>query len=103
LTFELTPWSAVAGAAISFAAAALGVFTALQAIVRLKPAVAMQPAAHVRFRHSVLERLFAGSPLRMMILRNLLGRPWRAALTTLGIAFAVPMVVLLFCAMRSIT
>ena len=94
LTFELTPWSAVAGAAISFAAAALGVFTALQAIVRLNPAVAMQPAAHVRFRHSVLERLFAGSPLRMMILRNLLGRPWRAALTTLGIAFAVPMVVL---------
>ena len=29
-----------------------------------------------------------------MILRNMTGRPWRAALTIVGIALAVPMVVL---------
>ncbi len=97
LVFELTPWSVVAGAVISLAAASLGVLTALQSIVGLKPAVAMQPAAPLRFRHTAFERLLTSlspSPRRVMILRNLLGRPWRALLTTLGIAFAVPMVVL---------
>jgi putative ABC transport system permease protein len=34
------------------------------------------------------------TPRHIMVLRNLAGRPLRAALTTLGIAFAVPMVVL---------
>ena len=97
LAFELTPWSVVIGAVISFAAASLGVLTALQTIVSLKPAVAMQAAAPVRFRSTFVERLFGKHPLspsQTMILRNILGRPWRTALTTLGIALAVPMVVL---------
>jgi putative ABC transport system permease protein len=93
LVFELTSWSVVAGTAVSFAAASLGVLTALQTIVHLNPAVAMQPAPHLRFRRSALPWL-GGNPVRAMIIRNLLGRPWRALLTTLGIAFAVPMVVL---------
>ncbi len=97
LRFALTPWSVVAGIAISLAAASLGVVTALQKVVGLAPAVAMRPAAPLRFRRSWAERLFSGgrmTPRRKMVLRNLAGRPLRAALTTLGIAFAVPMVVL---------
>jgi putative ABC transport system permease protein len=97
LTFALTPWSVVAGTGISFAAATLGAITAVQKVVGLAPAIAMRPAAPLRFGHSWLERLLSGrrlTPRRIMILRNLLGRPLRAALTTLGIAFAVPMVVL---------
>jgi putative ABC transport system permease protein len=87
----------VAGATISFAAASLGVIAALQRVVGMAPAVAMHPAAPLRFRRSWLERMLPArllTPRRIMVLRNLAGRPIRAALTTLGIAFAVPMVVL---------
>ena len=97
LTFALTPWSAAAGTAISFAAAAFGVITALRKVVSTPPAVAMRPAPPLRFRRSRLESLWPGgllTPRRMMVLRNVTGRPLRALLTTLGIAFAVPMVVL---------
>jgi putative ABC transport system permease protein len=97
LAFELTPWSVVAGTTISFAAASLGVLTALQKVVSMAPAVAMRSAAPLRFRRSWLENLLSVrwlTPRRIMVLRNLAGRPLRAALTTLGIAFAVPMVVL---------
>lgn len=97
LAFQLTPWSILAGAAISFASATVGVLTALQTVIKLKPAVAMQAAGPLRFRASAIERLFGSwslGPRQTMVLRNLVGRPWRTALTTLGIAFAVPMVVL---------
>ena len=97
LIFALTPWSVIAGTAISFAAASLGVITALRRVVSLAPAVAMRPAAPLRFRRSWLESLWPErllTPRRMMVIRNVTGRPLRAALTTLGIAFAVPMVVL---------
>ena len=97
LAFELTPWSVPVGTLVSFGAATLGVLTALQNVVSMAPAVAMRPAAPLRFRHSLLEALLPGkvlSPHRIMMLRNVAGRPLRTALTTLGIAFAVPMVVL---------
>ena len=97
LAFELTPWSAVAGAAISLAAASLGVLTALRNVISLAPAVAMRPAAPLRFRRSWIEALLSAralSPRRIMMLRNFAGRPLRSSLTIVGIAFAVPMVVL---------
>lgn len=97
LEFELTPWSVVAGTVISLAAASLGVITALQRVISMAPAVAMRPAAPLRFRRSWLESLLSArwlTPRRIMVLRNIAGRPLRAALTTLGIALAVPMVVL---------
>jgi putative ABC transport system permease protein len=97
LEFELTPWSAVAGTAISFAAASLGVLTALRTVISLAPAVAMRPAAPFRFHRSWIEALLSArvlSPSRIMMLRNFAGRPLRSSLTIIGIAFAVPMVVL---------
>lgn len=97
LTFVLTPWSALVGAVVSFAAASLGVIAALRNVIRLTPAVAMRPAAPLRYRRSSLERLLSArwlTPPRLMVLRNLAGRPLRAALTTLGIALAIPMMVL---------
>jgi putative ABC transport system permease protein len=97
LNFALTPWSVVVGTAISLAAASLGVATALRKVVSVAPAVAMRPAPPFRFGRSWLERLWPETPLtprRVMILRNVTGRPVRAALTTLGIAFAIPMMVL---------
>lgn len=97
LGFELTPWSVVAGSAISFVVAAGGVLGALRAVVRLAPAVAMRPAAPLQYRRLKLERAlaaFALLPSHMMALRNLAGRPVRALLMTVGIAFAIPVVVL---------
>ena len=97
LVFALTPWSIIAGAAISLAAASMGVITALQQVIALAPAVAMRPAAPLRFQRSWLEWLLSAQLLtarRIMVLRNLTGRPLRAAFGTLGIALAVPMVVL---------
>ena len=96
LDFALTPWSAIAGTAVSFVAAFLGVMTAVQKVVSTPPAVAMRPPAPARFAHS-----WAGlgsskwlRASRVMVLRNLTGRPMRAMLTVVGIAFALPMVVL---------
>ncbi|MGB8400942.1 ABC transporter permease [Bradyrhizobium sp.] len=97
LVFELTPWSALAGFLISFAAASLGVVTALQSVVTLAPAVAMRPAAPRRFRRSWIEALLSTrklTPRHVMTIRNFTGRPLRSAFTIAGIALAVPMVVL---------
>ena len=97
LAFRMTPWSLVAGTGISLAAAGLGALSAIQRVVSMAPAVAMRPAAPVRYRHSELEHLLPArllTPRRSMVLRNITGHPLRAALTTLGIALAVPMVVL---------
>jgi putative ABC transport system permease protein len=97
LDFELTPWSIVAGVSISLAAAALGVVTALRSVVTLRPAVAMRPAAPTRFRRGLVEGLVPRWPLSpgaKIILRHIAGRPFHTMLTILGIAFAVPMVVL---------
>lgn len=97
LDFQLTAWSIVAGVAISLTAASLGVLTALRSVVALKPAVAMRPAAPIGFHRSVVEGLVPGwslSPGAKMVLRHIAGRPLQTALTILGIAFAVPMVVL---------
>jgi len=95
LPFVLTPWSVVAGIAISLAAGSLGVLTALQEVIGLAPAVAMRPAAPLG--HSFIEALVPGKAIKarwIMMLRNVAGRPFRSVLTVVGIAFAVPMMVL---------
>lgn len=97
LVFELTPWSVLVGFVISFAAASLGVMTALQNVVALAPAVAMRPAAPRRFRRSWIEAFLSAktlTPRRVLTIRNFAGRPLRSAFTIVGIALAVPMVVL---------
>lgn len=97
LVFEMNWPSAVAGSMISFAAAAFGTLAAVRNVVTLAPAVAMRPIAPIRFHHASIEALVPQrlmTPRRLMILRNLLGRPLRAVLTIAGVAFAVPMVVL---------
>lgn len=97
LDFALTRWSVLAGVAISLAAASFGVLTALQRVVALAPAVAMRPSPPLSFRHFWFERLLLSqfpTPRYAMVLRSLLGRPLRAAFAVIGIALAVPMVVL---------
>ncbi|MGA8898609.1 ABC transporter permease [Bradyrhizobium sp.] len=97
LPFEFAPWTAFAGIAISLAAGSLGVLTALREVVGLAPAVAMRPTAPLGFRRSWIEAVLPDKVVTarsMMMLRNMAGRPFRSVLTVVGIAFAVPMMVL---------
>ncbi len=97
LGFELTTWSVVAGAGLGLASAALGVLSALRGVVRMAPAVAMRPAVPLRFHRFGIESALSRrllSPRRLMMVRNVAGRPLRTLLTVAGITFAAPMVVL---------
>jgi putative ABC transport system permease protein len=83
-------------AGLSLVAAVFGAIRALWDVVRLPPAVAMQPPAPARFRHLLpaswrMDRLFTQPTL--MMLRNLLRHPVRAAFTALGMALATAILV----------
>ncbi len=78
------------------AASVAGTLGAVRRAVRLRPAEAMRPASPVSFRRSVLERLGLHRLLSIpgrMVLRNLSRRPLRALASSVGIAFAVALLV----------
>jgi putative ABC transport system permease protein len=86
----------VMGALVSLLAGTAGAVRALQAIVGLPPAVAMQPPAPPRFRRMLppgfaINRLIS-QPTRIM-LRNLSHHPLRAACTILGMALATAIII----------
>ncbi len=85
------------GFGLSLVAAFAGVFGAVREALSIPPAEAMRPEAPAVYRLSVFERLgwhrWMSRPFRM-ILRELLRRPVRAMLTSLGIAFACAVLVI---------
>ncbi|MBP6815126.1 MAG: ABC transporter permease [Burkholderiaceae bacterium] len=92
LEYRMVP--AVAGAALLLVAggAAAGALSAISSVVRLAPAQAMQAPAPLVFRRTWLERILGATgrhAAALMVLRNLVRRPWRATFTVLGIAAAV--------------
>ncbi|RME66627.1 MAG: FtsX-like permease family protein, partial [Alphaproteobacteria bacterium] len=80
------------GALISLAAAFAGTFSSVRRAARLAPAVAMRPPAPVDYSGALSRKLatthWLGEPSRI-VLRHLIRRPGRAALTVLGIAMAL--------------
>lgn len=79
------------GAALSFLTGMIGVAAGVMQAVSIPPAEAMRPEPPPTYRPSLIERLgwhrwLSQAP--RMILRELTRRPFKAALTTLGIAFA---------------
>ncbi|GAB4136356.1 MAG: ABC transporter permease [Sphingomonadales bacterium] len=80
------------GALISMAAALAGTYLAVSRAARLAPAVAMRPPAPIDYSGKLSRRLattqWLGEPARI-VLRHLIRRPGRAALTVLGIAMAL--------------
>lgn len=86
------------GAALAAAAALMGTAQALAGILRLSPAQAMQPATPAPYRASpwaqALERRLATSLVLRMILRQWRRRPWRSAVSVLGLATAMALVVM---------
>jgi putative ABC transport system permease protein len=92
LRFE--PGATVIGSAIvvSALAAVAGALAAVRRVLALAPAEAMQPEPPARFRAGVIERTGLAARLpasARMIWRNLARRPLRAALSVVGVAFAV--------------
>ena len=91
LRFVPTVNMIVSAVAISGGAACLGALSALRSVAALPPAEAMRPEAPARFRPGIADRLglqrFVPLSARM-ILRNLERRPWKAILSTLGLALA---------------
>ena len=96
LIFARAPDLYVVAGALSAAAAVIGAIRALSDVVRLPPAVAMQPPAPPSFRRILpgttsLEG-FVSQPTLMM-LRNISRHPIRAAFTVLGMALATAILV----------
>lgn len=83
-------------AALALAGSLLGAAGAVRAAVTLPPAEAMRPPAPASYRVTLLERTGlarALAPAGRMVLRDLWRRPLRAALSALGLAFAVAILV----------
>jgi putative ABC transport system permease protein len=77
-------------------AGVVGALGATRAVVALPPAQAMQPEAPPRYGHGWVEALVAArwlGPAARMVLRELLRRPLRLALSSLGIAMSVAILV----------
>ncbi len=97
LRYEVNPSVIVLAVGATLVAALAGGFGAMRRAWRVPPAEAMRPEPPARFRAGLLERLGLRtmiSPAARMIVRNLARRPARAVLSTLGIAFAVGILIL---------
>ena len=92
LAYRTEPGLVLASTAVAAATAAAGAWTAIRAVVRLRPAQAMQPPAPPSFKRTLVERAGLGRRVRtgtLMAIRNLERRPMRAAFTVTGIALAM--------------
>lgn len=96
LFFALQPATVVMALGMSLVAGVVGALVAVERVVRLQPAAAMQPPAPPSFSRGLLERtrlLAVLSPGARMIARQLLRRPTRSALTVVGMSLAVAIIV----------
>jgi putative ABC transport system permease protein len=94
--YRLEAWLVLSGAGAALAAAALGALAAMRNILRLRAAEALRPPAPAEFRPLLIERLGYAELLtsaQRMIMRNLERKPVRAAITVVGIAGSVAIVI----------
>jgi putative ABC transport system permease protein len=91
-------WALVASALASSAGAALaGALFAVRRAVDLPPAEAMRPPAPARYRRCAIDRIGVGAvagPTGLMVIRDIERRPVRTALSAVGIAGAVALMIL---------
>lgn len=92
LAYATTAWLVMASTVLTLGAAILGTWAAISAVVRLKPAVAMQPPTPPSYRQTLIERIGLARQVAastLMLIRNFERRPWRSLFTITGIALAV--------------
>ena len=97
LRYEFSFGLVVIAFAVSAAAAGLGAMAAVRRAVSLPPAEAMRPEPPATFRAGPFERLGIGRLLPAagrMILRNIERQPVRAVISTIGVSFAVAILVI---------
>lgn len=97
LPFRMSARTLATALVVSGLSAALGAYLAVRSAVQLPPAEAMRPPAPAHYRRSVLERSGLASllgPTWMMVVREVMRRPLRTLLSSLGIAGAVALLVL---------
>ena len=94
--FGLPPWVVVVSSAVTLLAALAGALGAVARAVRLAPAEAMRPPFPGIYHPTLMERLGLGrllTPAMRMTIRTMERRPWRAVLTTVGIASAMAIII----------
>jgi len=96
LYFQLEPSVFVTVVIVGIAAGSAGALSAALRAARLPPAVAMQPAPPVSYRRGAFDRLRIARALSQpgkMILRHMSRWPIRAAITSLGMAMSVALMI----------
>jgi putative ABC transport system permease protein len=96
LQWTLSGFGLTLGLGVSLSAAGIGAYGAVMKAVRLPPAEAMRPEPPARFRPTLIERMGLQHWLSIaerIIVRNIERRPWKAALSVLGVALAVAILV----------
>ncbi|MGI9304893.1 MAG: FtsX-like permease family protein [Gammaproteobacteria bacterium] len=97
LIFRPSPSAFVLGALVSLAAALAGTISAVHRAATLPPAEAMRPPAPLMYRHARFGSTRLGKwldqPTRI-IFRQIGRRPVRSALTSIGIAFSIAILVM---------
>jgi len=97
ISFRLQPGVVLLAVAVAAGAALLGTLNAVWRAVRLPPAQGMRPEAPARFRKGWLERSILRDGLSQparIVLRNLTRHPVKSALSVLGIAMSVGLLVM---------
>lgn len=90
--FEVSPGVIIVAVAISVAAALLGAVHAVRRVQRLPAAEAMRAESPPRYRAGIAERIGLTRrlpPVARMTWRSIARRPWRAALSVVGMAMGV--------------
>lgn len=94
--FHLDLQSTGLATGLSLLAASLGGLGAVISAVRLPPAEAMRPEPPARYSLSIIERLGLGrwfSKTMRMVIRQIQRRPWKTALSCLGISLGTSVLV----------
>jgi putative ABC transport system permease protein len=95
-SFVIPLWIVLTATAVTLFAAVAGALGAVRKAVRLAPAEAMRPPFPGVYRRTLMERLRLGhllTPAMRMTMRTMERRPWRALLTTFGIASAMAIII----------
>lgn len=95
--FHAAPGLLLVALLVSAFSAGIGAAFAVRAALRLPPAEAMRPPAPALYRRSLVERLGVATllgPTWMMVLREVLRRPFRTLLSAVGIAGAIALLIL---------
>lgn len=95
--FRLDTRVLIQALALSLGLATAASWTAVQRAMRLPPAEAMRPEAPANYRPTWLERsgiMSLATPSARMILRQIVRRPFRSAVTVTGLALSVAVLIL---------